>query len=158
VNPILEELARGVPDANEAARVVIRLVVALIAGGIIGYQRERSGKSAGLRTHMLVSFGTTLVVVAGVEYGMAQDAVSRIVQGLITGIGFLGAGAIIKMEATRQIRGLTTAAGIWMTAAIGIAVGLGQLFAAAIGVLFGWVVLALLARLEARAEESGSLG
>jgi putative Mg2+ transporter-C (MgtC) family protein len=158
VNPILAELGRAFPDAGEAARVIIRLTAALIAGGIIGFQRERSGKAAGLRTHMLVCLGTALFVVASAQSGMGPDAMSRVVQGLVTGIGFLGAGAIIKMESTREIRGLTTAAGIWMTAAIGVAVGLGHLGTAAVGVLFGWVVLALLMKLEARIDGSGSLG
>jgi putative Mg2+ transporter-C (MgtC) family protein len=145
---ILEELASSLPDGREVVRVVIRLVAALVVGGIIGYQRERAGKAAGLRTHMLVALGTTLFVIGSAEVGMAQDAMSRVVQGLATGIGFLGAGAILKIENERSIRGLTTAAGIWMTAALGVVIGLGQLGTAAIGVLFAWVVLATLVRLE----------
>ena len=151
---ILDELRQSFPDAREAVRVVIRLLAALLAGAIIGMQRERSGKAAGLRTHMLVCLGTALFVIAGAEIGMEQDAMSRVIQGLATGIGFLGAGAIIKMESTREIRGLTTAAGIWMTAAIGVAVGLGHLGTAALGVLFAWVVLALVLKLEARIDGS----
>src|SRR5690606_38895347 len=114
-----------------------------------------SGKPAGLRTHMLVCLGTALFVLASAESGMQQDAMSRVIQGLITGIGFLGAGAIIKLEHTREIKGLTTAAGIWMTAAIGVAVGLGHLGLAALGVLFAWVVLSLLVGVEARLDSSG---
>ena len=121
---------------------------------MIGMQRERSGKAAGLRTHMLVCLGTALFVIAGAEIGMQQDAMSRVIQGLATGIGFLGAGAIIKMESTREIRGLTTAAGVWMTAAIGVAVGLGHLGTAALGVLFAWVVLAVVLKLEPRIDGS----
>jgi putative Mg2+ transporter-C (MgtC) family protein len=97
---------------------------------------------------MLVSMGTALFVIAGVGVGMEQDAMSRVVQGLATGIGFLGAGAILKLENEHKIKGLTTAAGIWMTAALGVAIGLGELGAAALGVLFAWIVLALLIRLE----------
>jgi putative Mg2+ transporter-C (MgtC) family protein len=155
---ILAELVSSLPDANEAVRVVIRLSAALIAGGVIGYQRERAGKAAGLRTHMLVALGTTLFVIAGAEVGMAQDAMSRVVQGLATGIGFLGAGAILKIEDDRSIRGLTTAAGIWLTAALGVAIGLGQLGTAAIGVLFAWIVLATLVRLERRIDTAGANG
>jgi len=151
---ILEELANSFPDAREAIRVTIRLVAALLAGAVIGLQRERSGKAAGLRTHMLVCMGTALFVIAGTEIGMAQDAMSRVIQGLATGIGFLGAGAILKTEITREIHGLTTAAGIWMTAAIGVAVGLGHLGTALIGVLFAWLVLAVVLKLEARIDGS----
>ncbi len=153
---ILDELRQSFPDAREAVRVVIRLLAALLAGAIIGMQREHSGKAAGLRTHMLVCLGTALFVIAAEEVGMQQDAMSRVVQGLATGIGFLGAGAIIKMESTREIRGLTTAAGIWMTAAIGVAVGLGHLGTAALGVLFAWVVLAVVVKLEPRIDGSNN--
>ncbi len=155
MNFILDELAASFPDAREAVRIVIRLLSALLVGGIIGWQRERSGKAAGLRTHMLVCMGTALFVIAAAESGMQQDAMSRVVQGLATGIGFLGAGAILKLESTRQIKGLTTAAGIWLTAALGIAIGLGHLGTAALGVLFAWIVLHVLLRLEKRLDGSG---
>jgi putative Mg2+ transporter-C (MgtC) family protein len=151
---LLDELAQSLPDAREALRVLIRLVAALLAGAVLGLQRERSGKAAGLRTHMLVTLGTVLFVIAGTEFGMEQDALSRVIQGIVTGIGFIGAGAILKMESKREIYGLTTAAGIWMTAAIGVAIGLGHIGTAALGVLFAWVVLAVLIKLEARAEGS----
>jgi putative Mg2+ transporter-C (MgtC) family protein len=151
---LLEELASSLPDARETLRVCIRLVAALLAGAVIGLQRERSGKAAGLRTHMLVSLGTVVFVIGGAEIGMEQDALSRVIQGLATGIGFIGAGAILKMESKREIHGLTTAAGIWMTAAIGVAIGLGHLGTAALGVLFAWVVLALVIKLEPRIEGS----
>ena len=155
---ILEELAASLPDARETVRIVMRLVAALIVGGIIGWQREHSGKAAGLRTHILVCMGTALFVLAATGSGMQQDAMSRVVQGLATGIGFLGAGAILKLEADRRIRGLTTAAGIWMTAALGVAVGLGQLGMAAIGTGFAWIVLALLIKLDKRIGGSADAG
>lgn len=145
---IYEELARSMPDLREAIRIVIRLCAALIAGGIIGWQRERAGKAAGLRTHMLVAMGTALFVIGSAEIGMQQDAMSRVIQGLATGIGFLGAGAILKLEQQRVIKGLTTAAGIWMTAALGVTIGLGHLGTAAIAVFFTWVVLSTLVRME----------
>jgi putative Mg2+ transporter-C (MgtC) family protein len=156
MDAILAELAASLPDPREAIRIVMRLLAALLVGGIIGYQRERAGKAAGLRTHMLVAMGTALFVIGSAESGMEQDAMSRVVQGLATGIGFLGAGAILKIEDERTIRGLTTAAGIWMTAALGVVIGLGHLGTAAIGVLFAWVVLASLLRLERRINGSGS--
>jgi putative Mg2+ transporter-C (MgtC) family protein len=153
---ILDELAASIPDTRQAIRVVIRLLAALLVGAIIGYQRERAGKAAGLRTHMLVSMGTAMFVLAASENGMQQDAISRVVQGLVTGIGFLGAGAILKVESERVIRGLTTAAGIWMTAALGVAIGLGLLGTALVGVFLAWVVLAILIRLERRIEGSSN--
>jgi len=145
---ILSDLGFAVPDTRTAIRVVARLVAALLAGAVIGLQREHKHKPAGLRTHMLVCFGTALFVVAALEAGMASDAMSRVIQGLVTGIGFLGAGAIIKLEGTAEIRGLTTAAGIWLTAAIGVTIGLGQLGIGVLAMLFTWVVLALVVKLE----------
>jgi putative Mg2+ transporter-C (MgtC) family protein len=151
---IFDELAASLPNAQETVRVVLRLVAALLVGGIIGLQREVSGKAAGLRTHMLVCAGTTLFVLAALGAGMQQDAMSRVIQGLVTGIGFLGAGAILKVESSHQIKGLTTAAGIWMTAALGVAIGVGQLGTAAIGTVFAWLVLAVLIKLDKRLDSS----
>lgn len=156
MNMILEELAASLPDARETVRIVVRLLAALLAGGIIGLQREATGKAAGLRTHILVCAGTALFVLAAGGADMQQDAMSRVVQGLATGIGFLGAGAILKLESSRRIQGLTTAAGIWMTAALGVAIGLGELAVAAIGTVFAWIVLALLIKVDARIESSGN--
>jgi putative Mg2+ transporter-C (MgtC) family protein len=154
MNMILDELAASLPNAQETARVVVRLLAALLAGGIIGLQREASGKAAGLRTHMLVCAGTTLFVLAAIDMGMEQDALSRVVQGLATGIGFLGAGAILKVESAYQIKGLTTAAGIWMTAALGVTIGAGQLGTAAIGTVLAWLVLAVLIKVDERIDGS----
>lgn len=147
---ILDELSASLPTAPEAVRFVVRLLAALLAGGIIGWQREASHKAAGLRTHMLVCAGTALFVLAALGVDMQLDALSRVVQGLVTGIGFLGAGAILKVESSHQIKGLTTAAGIWMTAAIGVTIGLGQLGTAAIGTALAWLVLSVLVRVDKR--------
>ena len=147
---LLNELSASLPTAEEAIRVVVRLVAALIAGGVIGYQREVWHKAAGLRTHMLVSTGTALLVLAAIDGGMQQDALSRVIQGVVTGIGFLGAGAILKIEASREIKGLTTAAGIWMTAALGAMIGLGQLGLAVIGTALTWLVLSSLLKVDKR--------
>lgn len=151
---LVDELAASLPDLEQTVRILVRLTAALIVGGIIGLQREASGKAAGLRTHMLVCTGTTLFVLAAAGTGMQQDALSRVIQGLVTGIGFLGAGAILKVEASSQIKGLTTAAGIWMTAALGVAIGLGHLGMAAIATLFAWLVLSVLIRVDRRIESS----
>ena len=148
MDAILEELSRSLPDAHEAAQVTIRLLAALIAGAVVGLQREHSHAPAGLRTHMLVSMGVTLFVFIGLDVGMAHDAQSRMIQGIATGVGFLGAGAIIKMKGSLEIHGLTTAAGVWMTAAIGVAIGFGRLGVAAIGVVFAWFVLAIVVKTE----------
>ena len=135
-----QEITGGLADWTQFARVVIRLLAAMVVGGIIGYQREQAGKSAGLRTHMLVSLGMTVFVLASAGGGLSAEGVSRVIQGLATGIGFIGAGAILKLRDEHQIEGLTTSAGIWATAAVGVAVGLGQL-----GLALMSVVLALLA-------------
>lgn len=148
MEPILQELSITMPDPRELARVVLRLLAALAVGTLIGYEREKMGKAAGLRTHMLVSMGTALFVIAAIEAGMDQDAVSRIIQGIVTGVGFLGAGVIMKNTESGQIRGLTTAAGVWMTAAASVAIGLGEI---GLGLLAGglaWVVLAIMHRFE----------
>jgi putative Mg2+ transporter-C (MgtC) family protein len=99
---------------------------------------------------MLVALGAALFVIAGLESGMSSSDMSRIIQGLVTGIGFIGAGAILKIEDERAITGLTSAAGIWLTAALGVTVGLGLWGAALVGVVLIWFILAVLLRVEAR--------
>lgn len=148
----LKELTAGLPDGAQIARVVFRLTLAALLGALIGLQREYAGKPAGLRTHMLVALGATLFVVASLEFGMSPGDMSRVVQGLATGIGFLGAGAILKLREEREITGLTTAAGIWLTAAIGVAVGLGRWGSAALGVVLTVIILAALGGIESRVD------
>jgi putative Mg2+ transporter-C (MgtC) family protein len=145
---IVEELFGTLPDARQWARVSLRMLAAMAVGALIGYQRERTGKAAGLRTHMLVAMGTTLFVLSAVESGMQHDAMSRVIQGLVTGIGFLGTGAIMKRHERKEIHGLTTAAGIWMTAALSIAIGLGQILTGLAGAVIVWVVLAIVHKFE----------
>jgi putative Mg2+ transporter-C (MgtC) family protein len=145
-----EELLGGLPDGAQAIRVVFRLIAAIVLAGVVGYERERTGKSAGLRTHMLVALGSAIFVLSALETGMTIDDVSRVVQGVASGIGFIGAGAILKVAAEREIQGLTTAAGLWMTAAVGVAAGMGRYGSAALAVLLAWIILAVLARLEMR--------
>lgn|SRR5262245_47042510 len=125
-------------------RIAVRLLLAALLGGIVGYEREHEGKSAGLRTHMLVALGAALFVLAGDLTGMLPADRSRVIQGIVTGIGFLGAGTIIKHADADHVRGLTTAAGIWMTAAIGVAAGVGREGLAILGTIFGLVVLTLI--------------
>ena len=138
-----QELTTGFPDRTRLAVVVIRVIAAVVLGGFLGIERERAGKPAGFRTHMLVCLGTALVVLACTEVKMSLDGLSRVIQGIVTGIGFIGAGTILKLTDKREIQGLTTAAGLWMTAAIGVAVGLGALGLALIGTVMTVIVLAL---------------
>ncbi|HWP44768.1 MAG TPA: MgtC/SapB family protein [Blastocatellia bacterium] len=148
-----EELTSGLPDARQLVHVVIRLIAASLLGAVVGYQREAVGKPAGVRTHMLVSLGTTVFVLGCSAAGMSLEGLSRVIQGIVTGIGFIGAGNILKLSEERDIQGLTTAAGIWMTAAIGVAVGLGSLGIAILSTVFTLAILALAAVLEIRGEK-----
>jgi putative Mg2+ transporter-C (MgtC) family protein len=138
-----QELTTGFPDRTRLAVVVIRVIAAVVLGDFLGIERERAGKPAGFRTHMLVCLGTALVVLACTEVKMSLDGLSRVIQGIVTGIGFVGAGSILKLSESREIKGLTTAAGLWMTAIIGISVGLGALGLAVIGTLLTLLVLGL---------------
>jgi putative Mg2+ transporter-C (MgtC) family protein len=155
---IVEEFMATMPSIRELVRMVMRLLAALAVGALIGYQREKMGKAAGFRTHMLVSMGTTLLVISALEFGMGSDGVSRVIQGLVTGIGFLGAGAIMKIREEKEIRGLTTAAGIWMTAAASVAIGLGQVGIGVIAGLLAWIVLGALHRIEPERKAGPSHG
>lgn len=144
------DLSFSIPAALDVGRIAARLICALLIGALVGVQRELTHKPAGLRTHMLVALGTSFIVVAGVEARMSASDLSRIIQGLVTGIGFLGGGAILKLTAEHEIHGLTTAASIWMTAAASIAAGLGEVVTAGIGLALGLIVLALLTGIENR--------
>jgi putative Mg2+ transporter-C (MgtC) family protein len=148
-----QELTSGLPDHQQLARVIIRMIAAILLGSIIGYERERAGKAAGLRTHILVTLGTCVFVLACSGSGMDSDGLSRVIQGIVTGIGFLGAGSILKLNDERDIQGLTTAAGIWMTSAIGVAIGLGELGLALLGAILTVIVLALLGQVDYKAEK-----
>jgi putative Mg2+ transporter-C (MgtC) family protein len=136
-----KELFLGWPDWLYLVRVLARLAIAAVLGGVIGFERERSGKPVGARTHMLVAMGSALFTLVPLEAGMHSADFSRIIQGLITGIGFLGGGVILKLSEEHQVRGLTTAAGIWTTAAVGMAVGAGWIWPALCGALLAWVIL-----------------
>lgn len=149
-----EELTAGLPNLRQVMVVVIRLFAATLLGSLVGFQRERAGKPAGLRTHILVALGTAVFVIACSGAGMSSDGLSRVIQGIVTGIGFVGAGSILKLSEERDIKGLTTAASVWMTAAIGVAVGLGSLGIALMGTLFTLIVLALEGLYHSRREKA----
>ncbi|MFH1846768.1 MAG: MgtC/SapB family protein [Candidatus Omnitrophota bacterium] len=132
--------------------ILLRLVVSALLSGFIGLERELHGCAAGLRTHILVCIGSTLfmltsIYVAGDFVEMGNTDPSRIAAGVVTGIGFLGAGAIIRYGTS--VRGLTTAASIWAVAAVGLAVGAGMYMAASIATFVALLVL-ILSRVEER--------
>lgn len=144
MNDVLEMLVAEFTDISqpvEIARVIVRLLVAAILGGILGYEREQQGKSAGIRTHMLVAIGAALFVLIPQQSGMPINELSRVLQGLVAGVGFLGAGTIVKGNSEEQVHGLTTAAGIWLTAAIGVAAGLGRESTAILSTVLALLVL-----------------
>jgi len=134
-----------VTDIEQMTRVVLRLVLAALLGGLLGWQREVNGKAAGIRTHMLVSMGAALIVMVGQQAGGNAADLSRVLQGLIAGVGFLGAGTILKSESNGedQVKGLTTAAGIWLTAAIGASAGIGKEVTAILSAVLALGVLSL---------------
>lgn len=142
-NTILSEFS-DIPDAAQMTRITLRLLVAAILGGMLGYEREQKGKSAGIRTHMLVAIGAALFVMIPQQAGASTADLTRVLQGLIAGIGFLGAGAIISGTDQARPRGLTTAAGIWVTAAIGVAAGMGRELTAVFSTFIALLVLSVL--------------
>jgi putative Mg2+ transporter-C (MgtC) family protein len=129
------------PDVTAITVITLRLLTAAALGGVLGYDRERKARSAGVRTHMLVAVGAALFVIGPIQAGMPIEDVSRVLQGIVQGIGFLGAGAIIVRRSRHEVEGLTTAASIWATAGIGVIVGLGL---EATAILTTAVVLAIL--------------
>jgi putative Mg2+ transporter-C (MgtC) family protein len=145
---ILQELVGTLASPEQLTRVLVRVAAAALVGAVIGAQRERAGKAAGLRTHMLVSLGSAVFVLVPSELHVPPGELARIVQGVAAGIGFLGAGAIVKHTDESHIEGLTTAAGIWLTAAIGIAIGMGGLGIALVVTFLTWFILSIVVRVE----------
>lgn len=125
--------------------IAFRLFVALLLSGVVGWQREIAQRPAGLRTHMLVCLGATLLTLVSVSIPGADPM--RLASGIVTGIGFIGAGTIIRSTPT-EVRGLTTAASIWMIAGVGIAVGVGFYWGAVLTTFLAYIVLVLLKRVE----------
>jgi len=143
-----------VSDPAQLMRIVVRLLLAAALGAVLGYERERRGKAAGMRTHMLVAIGAALFVLVPQQAGMAVADMSRVIQGIVTGVGFLGAGAIIKHAPEHSVQGLTTAAGVWMTAAIGIACGLGRETTAVLSTMLALAVLTAVPHLVGRGDDA----
>jgi putative Mg2+ transporter-C (MgtC) family protein len=143
-----DELSAGLSDLELLARVVIRLSAAAIMGGVLGIERQYEHKSAGMRTHMLVAMGSALFTAAPLLGGISGEHVTRVIQGIATGIGFVGGGTILKLTEQHEIRGLTTAANIWLAAAVGVAAGAGWLIPAIVGTVLALIILYVLGRIE----------
>jgi putative Mg2+ transporter-C (MgtC) family protein len=118
---------------------VFKLCLALALAGVIGYEREKYSKPAGLRTHMILSIGCTILTVLSFDVFPIPTDNSRIAAAIITGIGFIGAGTVLQTR--ERVVGLTTAASIWLTASISLAVGTGNYVIAVAGTLLGYIVL-----------------
>ena len=142
-------------SAVHAVQLVFRLLVAALLGALLGLDRERLHKSAGLRTHILVAVGSAAFMAVPQQAGVGSDGLTRVLQGLVAGIGFLGAGCIVKHATDDQVRGLTTAAGIWLTAGVGVAAGLGRELSAVLIAVVGWFTLAIVGRWEHRDRPAG---
>ncbi|MCP1119096.1 MgtC/SapB family protein [Robbsia andropogonis] len=139
-------------DASQWTELLIRLLVAIALSGAIGYERESRQSAAGLRTHMLVGLGAAMFVLIPLQSGMTIVDMSRVLQGLIAGIGFLGAGAIIKIDKDRAIHGLTTAASLWLTAAVGVAAGMGREATAVTSAILALIILSFMRRFKDHAD------
>lgn len=142
----MENLALLGPQAE----IALRILLAALLGGIVGFERERRKRPAGLRTFMLVSIGSALFTIVGI-YGFSGDSPSgydpsRIASQIVTGIGFLGGGMLIKTGVS--VRGLTTAAGVWAIAAIGLACGVGMYGLAIFSTIVVTIVLAVVRYFE----------
>jgi putative Mg2+ transporter-C (MgtC) family protein len=146
--PLTSELF-ALPPLDDLVNVVVRLLLAAILAGVLGFERESVGKAAGLRTHMLVSLGAALFVLVVTPLGAAGD-VSRVIQGVAAGIGFIGAGSILKNVDRGQVTGLTTAASIWISAAIGVSAGIGAIWFSMVATAIAWIILAVIERLSHR--------
>lgn len=131
------------PDVERVTRMIVRLLMAAILGGVLGFEREQKGKAAGLRTHMLVALGAALFVLIPQQAGVSDSDLMRVLQGLVAGIGFLGAGTILKGHGEEDIKGLTTAAGIWLTAAVGVAAGMGREATAVLSTVLAFSILSI---------------
>lgn len=149
----LEQSGWAFPPLETSVRIVSRLLTAAVLGAIVGLERERRGRAAGLRTHIMVSLGAALFVLVPMELGAEAADVAQMVKGIAAGVGFLGAGAILKLVSEREIKGLTTAATIWLTAAVGLASAAGQAWLALVSVVISLITLVVLGRLEPNSNE-----
>ncbi|MBD2504836.1 MgtC/SapB family protein [Anabaena azotica FACHB-119] len=142
-------------ENHDFLQMIFRLFLALLIGAIIGLERELRRKPAGLRTHMLVSFGCAIFVLIPLQLTTIQshpEVISRVVQGIAAGVGFLGAGEIVRESSQQsqrpEIHGLTSAAAIWVSASLGIAAGCGLWQLGLVGAIMTFAILNLFKRLE----------
>ncbi len=141
-------------SSKESLSLIFTLVLAVLVGGVVGWNRQLNGKPAGLRTHMLVNLGAAMVVLIPLQTSSSDsaDALSRAIQGVATGVGFLGAGEIIHSSqeeaAKTQVQGLTSAAAIWTTAALGMVTGCGLWQISVTGTLLVLLILTVAKRIE----------
>jgi putative Mg2+ transporter-C (MgtC) family protein len=126
-----------------------RIAGAMLLGGVLGLERELKGHWAGLRTHMMVSVGCAIFVIGGLDVaGDHRESVTRVIQGITAGIGFLGAGTILKLDQQQEIKGLTTASSIWLAAALGTIAGLAEYALAVAAAVISLFILGVLGPLE----------
>ena len=140
-------------DHADQIEILLRLCVATIAGMVVGINRDIHNKPIGMRTLALVSLGSAIVILSGSVYEglhFDQDAVSRVVQGILTGLGFLGAGSILRGKDGTEVQGLTTAATVWIAAGLGITAGLGAWFITIAATIVTLILLTYGTRLERR--------
>jgi putative Mg2+ transporter-C (MgtC) family protein len=150
-NTLISEFS-DMSDLESGVRVSTRLLLAALLGGLLGFERETHGHAAGIRTHMLVSLGAALFVIVALHSDFTEDSLSRVMQGIVAGVGFLCAGTIIKSDSLSQVRGLTTAAGIWFTAAMGMAAGTGHGSVAVLSTLLALFILHVIPHLLERSK------
>lgn len=152
----MKDLYALVHEGGDPLVITVRLVLAVLLGAVVGWDRERAGKAAGLRTHMMVSMGAaafSLLAFEGGEamvdrYGDRGLDPTRVLQGIVGGLGFLGAGSILKSQDDKEIAGLTTAASIWVAGAIGAAAGMGAIVIGSLGAFLSLIILRVLHWLE----------
>lgn len=140
---------------DEWLNLVLKLSLSLLVGALIGLNRQSEKKPAGLRTHMLVTLGATIFVMVSLQSSQGKvspDALSRVIQGITAGVGFLGAGEILRQSDIEKnqvkVHGLTSAAAIWVSSALGVAIGAGLYPLALVSVLMTWITLSLIKKLE----------
>jgi len=146
-------LGMGISFTSDALEIVMRLVIATLVGAALGLNREIYDKPAGMRTHALVTLGAALATMLCVPPIVSQaidslDALSRVIQGILTGIGFIGGGVILRDKSNRRIHGLTTAATIWMAASVGAACGAGYWLLVMVTAILTLIVLTFGVRVE----------
>jgi putative Mg2+ transporter-C (MgtC) family protein len=140
-------------DSQLFLDILVRLSAAIVLGALLGFERELHSHWAGLRTHMGVSIGAAIFAVAGHLFAYDSPAeVTRVIQGIAAGVGFLGAGTILKLSDQLEIRGLTTATSIWLSASVGTAAGLACYELAVAGAIVALIVLAIVRPVEKAVE------